>query len=122
MSSYNYAIVSGVIKKIPLVLYNQVGEPTAHLKVFLKKITEKDYPYSGDPWQDQNLTEESVLVVCHGELAEWAERSLDGGDLIVCEGFLKTVKWKDGTKKFHREYAVSADSIRLIEKKFVSLP
>ena len=106
--TYNRMWVLGKILEIPKVMYNQFGEPTAHLNICCKVITDDSLPYVGNPWDDESLKEEWVLVVCRGDLAEKVEKEFDGGDLVYCAGKLAKVEWVDGRKSFHRDIALNA--------------
>ena len=114
--NYNQAWVMGKILNIPTVRYSKYGEPTAHMYVSTKTPEPDALPYAGNPWSDRSLSEEWVFVVCHDELAEKVQRELDGGDLVVCNGSMSTVSWKDGHGKRHKDYALVAKSVSVVTK------
>jgi len=104
-AGYNKAFVLGDVKDIPHMRYSQHGDPHALLTV---KCTTKDFHY------DAIVHTDWLTVACFGELAEYAERNLNPGDLIWAEGPIQLLNWKDGRSIIHKDTVIAAEKLYLL--------
>lgn len=110
---FNNIILVGNLGAAPELRYTQNGTPVLNMNVCSSESWLKD-----DEWQRKD---EWHRIVMFGKSAEHYAKKLGKGDLVLCQGAVRTRQWddKDGNKRYTTEI-VTRKVIRFIDRKNVS--